>query len=85
MARVRDIEPSQLALEHAVHQEFAGAYGAFRNQVAAFAQLRREFSEAQFVELTLRVALCGFFNRFNDALQIEAEAEAAVTVAAAVN
>ena len=27
-------------------------------------------------ELTLRIALCGFFNRFNDALQIEEEAEA---------
>jgi hypothetical protein len=23
--------------------------------------------------LTLRIALCGFFNRFNDALQIDAE------------
>jgi hypothetical protein len=31
------------------------------------------FSEEQIVELTLRTALCGFFNRFNDALQIEME------------
>ena len=38
-----------------------------------FARLRRHFSEAQIVELTLRIALCGFFNRFNDALQIERE------------
>jgi uncharacterized peroxidase-related enzyme len=38
---------------------------------ALFEQLRQHFSEAEIVELTLRIALCGFFNRFNDALQIE--------------
>jgi uncharacterized peroxidase-related enzyme len=36
-----------------------------------FEQLRRHFSEAQIVELTLRIALTGFFNRFNDALSID--------------
>ena len=36
-------------------------------------RLRVHFSEAQIVELTLRTALCGFFNRFNDALQIGME------------
>lgn len=36
-----------------------------------FDRLRRHFSEAQIVELTIRIALCGFFNRFNDALQID--------------
>ena len=41
-----------------------------------FTRLRQHFSEAQIVELTLRITLCGFFNRFNDALQIEEEAEA---------
>jgi alkylhydroperoxidase family enzyme len=40
-----------------------------------FDALRRHFSEAQIVELTLRIALCGFFNRFNDALQIDNELE----------
>jgi uncharacterized peroxidase-related enzyme len=40
---------------------------------AIFEQLRAHFSEEQIVELTLRIALCGFFNRFNDALQIDAE------------
>lgn len=40
---------------------------------AIFEQLRMHFSEEQIVELTLRTALCGFFNRFNDVLQIEAE------------
>lgn len=38
-----------------------------------FDRLRAQFDEAQIVELTLRIALCGFFNRFNDALQIETE------------
>jgi uncharacterized peroxidase-related enzyme len=40
-----------------------------------FERLRQHFSEAQIVELTLRITLCGFFNRFNDALQIEEEPE----------
>lgn len=38
-----------------------------------FGDLRRHFTEAQIVELTLRTALCGFFNRFNDALMIGME------------
>ncbi|PKP85599.1 MAG: carboxymuconolactone decarboxylase [Alphaproteobacteria bacterium HGW-Alphaproteobacteria-2] len=42
---------------------------------ATFAALRTHFSEAEIVELTLRIALCGFFNRFNDALRIEIEPE----------
>lgn len=42
-----------------------------------FADLREHFTEEQIVELTLRTALCGFFNKFNDALQIETE-EAAI-------
>jgi uncharacterized peroxidase-related enzyme len=40
---------------------------------AIFERLRAHFSEQQIVELTLRTALCGFFNRFNDALQIGME------------
>jgi uncharacterized peroxidase-related enzyme len=42
-----------------------------------FDRLRQHFSEAQIVELTLRITLCGFFNRFNDALQIEEEDQVA--------
>ncbi|NNF78454.1 MAG: carboxymuconolactone decarboxylase family protein, partial [Rhizobiales bacterium] len=38
-----------------------------------FVELKKHFSEEQIVELTLRIALCGFFNRFNDALQIGME------------
>lgn len=40
---------------------------------AIFEKLREHFSEEQIVELTLRTALCGFFNRFNDAMQIDME------------
>jgi uncharacterized peroxidase-related enzyme len=40
---------------------------------AVFEALREHFSEAEIVELTLRTALCGFFNRFNDALGIAVE------------
>lgn len=47
-----------------------------------FKRLRRHFSDAQIVELTLRIALCGFFNRFNDALQIEAEENVTSAVSA---
>lgn len=44
-----------------------------------FERLRKHFTEAQIVELTLRIALCGFFNRFNDALQVDDETHKAVT------
>ncbi len=40
---------------------------------AIFDDLKKHFSEEQIVELALRIALCGFFNRFNDALQISME------------
>ena len=40
---------------------------------AIFDRLKEHFSEEQIVELTFRIALCGFFNRFNDALQIGIE------------
>ncbi len=38
-----------------------------------FDGLRNHFTDPQIVELVLRISLCGFFNRFNDALQIENE------------
>jgi len=44
-----------------------------------FARLRAHFTEAQIVELTLRLTLCGFFNKFNDALQIDEEPDAIAT------
>ena len=36
-------------------------------------RLKAHFTEDQIVELALRTALCGFFNRFNEALGIEIE------------
>ena len=74
-------------LDYATHPEFDDvdklvveyAIAAWENSnripEAMFRRLRAHFSEAQIVELTLRITLCGFFNRFNDALQIEEEAE----------
>ena len=38
-----------------------------------FERLSQAFDDSQIVELTLRIALCGFFNRFNQALQIGEE------------
>ena len=38
-----------------------------------FDTLRRFFSEAQIVELTLRISLCGAYNRLSEALQIDNE------------
>ena len=44
----------------------------------SFDKLRAHFSEEQIVELTLRSALCGFFNRFNDVMQLSIEDSAMV-------
>ena len=38
-----------------------------------FDRLKQHFTEEQIVELTLRIGLCGFFNRFNETLQIGME------------
>ncbi|KAA3626285.1 MAG: carboxymuconolactone decarboxylase family protein [Proteobacteria bacterium] len=40
---------------------------------ALFEELRARFSTAQLVELTVRIGLANFFNRLNDALQIDLE------------
>ena len=59
-------------------RDYAVAVNNNWNQVSngMFESLREDFSEEQLVELTLRIALCGFFNRFNDVLQIDMEAGA---------
>lgn len=59
----------RLVRDYAV--EVTNNFQTMRDQI--FADLRQHFSEEQIVELTLRIALCGFFNRFNDALQIGME------------
>lgn len=50
---------------------------------AIFDRLHEHFTDAQIVELTLRTALCGFFNRFNDSLQIAMEDDATERLLAA--
>jgi AhpD family alkylhydroperoxidase len=62
-------ETEKLVVEYAI----AVTQNAQRVPDSLFNRLREHFSEAQVVELTLRIALCGFFNRFNDALQIDDE------------
>lgn len=56
-------------------RDYAIAVTSDANRIrdAMFDSLREHFSEEQIVELTLRPALCGFFNRVNDALMIEME------------
>lgn len=71
-------EVDRLVVEYAI----AATERPNRLPDAMFARLRRHFTEPQIVELTLRITLCGFFNKFNDALQIEEEPEAAARVAA---
>jgi alkylhydroperoxidase family enzyme len=44
---------------------------------AMFDRLRQHFSDAQIVELTLRIALCGAYNRLTEALAIDSELEVA--------
>ena len=71
-------EVDKLVVEYAV----AAWTNPNRIRDALFTRLRAYFSEAQIVELTLRITLCGFFNRFNQALQIDEEDEAGAQVAA---
>lgn len=65
--------------------EYAIAAWEHPNRIpeALHARLRQAFTEAQIVELTLRIAMCGFFNKFNDALGVEDEEEACADLAAA--
>jgi AhpD family alkylhydroperoxidase len=47
-----------------------------------FIRLKQHFTQAQIVELTWRIALCGAFNRFNDILQLDIEQGVVVREAA---
>jgi uncharacterized peroxidase-related enzyme len=62
-------EVDRLVVEYTI----AVTQNAQRIRDQMFERLRAHLSEAQIVELTLRITLCGFFNRFNDALQIDNE------------
>ncbi len=75
--RLLEAENAELDAVDRLVVEYARAAWETPNRIrdSLFRRLREHFSEAQVVELTLRITLCGFFNRFNDALQIEEEAE----------
>lgn len=62
--------------------EYAKAVTLDANRVrdGVFDRLREHFSEEQIVELTWRIALCGAFNRFNDVLQLDIEADASAAM-----
>ena len=40
---------------------------------AFYSRLQTFFNEEQIVELTIRIALCSFFKRFNEALEVPHE------------
>jgi uncharacterized peroxidase-related enzyme len=69
-------DTDQLVVDYAI----AVTQAAERIPEALFDRLRQVFTEAQIVELTLRISLCGFFNRFNQALQIGESSTAAHAV-----
>ncbi|MEM8792480.1 MAG: carboxymuconolactone decarboxylase family protein [Pseudomonadota bacterium] len=64
----------RLVIEYAiaVTQDF------HRVRDSMFDRLRAHFDDAQIVELTWRIALCGAFNRFNDVLQTEIDEDVTV-------
>jgi uncharacterized peroxidase-related enzyme len=69
-------EVDRLVVEYAI----AVTNNPQRIRDGIFERLGKHFTEAHIVQLTMRIALCGFFNRFNDALQISDEAEAVATL-----
>lgn len=50
---------------------------------AVFERLHAHFDDRQIVELTVRIGLCTLFNKLNQALEIEMEADAAAAATAA--
>lgn len=65
-------EVDRLVVEYTV--QVTEAPGRIRD--AMFERLRKHFTDAQIVELTLRIALCGAYNRLTEALQIDSEIDA---------
>jgi uncharacterized peroxidase-related enzyme len=59
----------RLVIEYAV----AVTQAPGRIAEALFERLRQHFSDPEIVELTLRIALCGAYNRLSEALQIDHE------------
>ncbi len=68
----------KLVVEYAI--AVTNKWNTTRDEI--FDRLKEHFSEAQIVELTWRIALCGAFNRFNDILQFDIEEGVVVREAA---
>jgi len=66
-------ERDKLVVEYAIQV----AREPRRVRDALFERLRAHFTEAQVVELTLRITLTGFFNAFSEALQVDEESHEA--------
>lgn len=54
------------------------SYRGGRIDESLFNTMREHFDDAQLVELTVRAAMCEFFNRFNEAFQVDMEPVAEV-------
>jgi uncharacterized peroxidase-related enzyme len=67
----------KLVVEYAV--KVSNDFNRVRDSM--FERLSEHFTEAQIVELTWRIAMCGAFNRFNDVLQLDIEEEALAKIA----
>ena len=80
IARILDDDCPGLSPIDRLVRDYAAQITRDHNRVgdALFDQLRAHFDEAQIVELTLRITLCTFFNKFNDVMQLDMEEEAAV-------
>ena len=72
-------DADRLVIEYAI--QVTNDFHRVRDKM--FDRLRAHFDDAQIVELTWRVALCGAFNRFNDVLQTEIDEGVAVLEQAA--
>ncbi|MFL9927087.1 carboxymuconolactone decarboxylase family protein [Herbaspirillum lusitanum] len=81
--RILDADVPGLGPVELLVRDYALAVTRQRVGDSLVARLREHFSESQVVELTLRAALCAFFARFNEALDVKLEPEYLTTDVAA--
>ncbi|MCW5300931.1 carboxymuconolactone decarboxylase family protein [Herbaspirillum lusitanum] len=80
--RILDADVPGLGPVELLVRDYALAVTRQRVGDSLVTRLREHFSESQIVELTLRTALCAFFARFNEALDVQLEPEYATADAA---
>jgi len=73
--RILDADVPGLGPVELLVRDYALAVTRQRVGDSLVTRLREHFSESQIVELTLRAALCAFFARFNEALDVQLEPE----------